>query len=243
MMKTPHITALSKAVCRQGAHVFFSVLALTFMEAIFSSGATAQDGIGSDMDISRESLRYEPKVSEVVRKTLEYFRVSPEAFDDMRSAARTRAALPLLATGYRFDRDDFTGRARQDITNPFEKNENTATNAHAFTVGAVWDLRELVFNPAEVQVYGIIGVQRDLLLEATRTYYLRRQLLLRYLLRPPDDEVAREALKLRIDEFTALLDVLTGGWFSKTTTKRAARGQVPMTAPAIQSPYQSPSVQ
>ena len=85
----------------------------------------------------------------------------------------------------------------------------------------MWDLRELVFNPAEVQVYGLIGVQRNLMLETTRIYYLRRQLFVRFLNRPPEDPIAREALLLRIDEFTALLDVLSGGWFSRTTATRA----------------------
>ncbi len=178
-----------------------------------------------DLESAREQLRYEPKVAEVVRKCLEFFRVSPENFDGMRRAARHRAALPLLAGGYRFDVDDYARFEEQTITAPRLNDENTNRKAHAFTIGAVWDLRELVFNPAEVQVYGIIGVQRDLLLEATRTYYLRRQLLLRLLLRPPEDEVAREALNLRIDEFTALLDVLTGGWFSRATEVRSRKAK------------------
>lgn len=188
-----------------------------------SSTAVAQGTSMIDLESAREQLRYEPKVAEVVRKCLEYFRVSPENFDDMRRAARQRAALPLLAGGYRFDVDDFARKEQQQITAPRRNEEDTQRQAHAFTIGAVWDLRELVFNPAEVQVYGIIGVQRDLLLEATRTYYLRRQLLLRLLLRPPEDEVAREALNLRIDEFTALLDVLTGGWFTRTTEVRSRK--------------------
>ena len=82
-----------------------------------------------------------------------------------------------------------------------------------------------MFNPAEVQVYGLIGVQRDLMLETVRVYYLRRQLFVRFLTAPPEDPVAREALLLRIDEFTAFLDVLTGGWFSRTTEARTARSR------------------
>ncbi|QQR91174.1 MAG: hypothetical protein IPJ88_05425 [Myxococcales bacterium] len=193
---------------------------------LFPLNALAQGAATFDLENARERLRYEPKVAEVVRQTLEYFRVSPENFDGMREAARHRAALPLLAGGYRFDTSDYSRFEQQVQTAPRQNDENTNSQAHAFTIGAVWDLRELVFNPAEVQVYGIIGVQRDLLLEATRTYYLRRQLLLRLLLRPPEDEVAREALKLRIDEFTALLDVLTGGWFSQTTEVRARQARV-----------------
>jgi hypothetical protein len=72
-----------------------------------------------------------------------------------------------------------------------------------------------VFNPAEVQVYGVIGIQRDLALEVTRTYYLRKQLVLLRKTKPPEDPVSAATLDLRIDEYTALLDALTGGWFSR----------------------------
>jgi hypothetical protein len=92
-----------------------------------------------------------------------------------------------------------------------------------FSIGGVWDLRELVFNASEVQVYGLIGVQRDIMLESIRTYYLRRQLMLRMLLRPPEDPLALAALEMRIDEFTAVLDVLTGGWFSEEAARRRGR--------------------
>jgi hypothetical protein len=58
------------------------------------------------------------------------------------------------------------------------------------------------------------------MLEVTRTYYLRRQLLLRLLLRPPEDPLAYAALEMRVDEFTAILDVLTDGWYSSETEAR-----------------------
>ncbi|MCB9645924.1 MAG: hypothetical protein H6730_04900 [Deltaproteobacteria bacterium] len=102
---------------------------------------------------------------------------------------------------------------------PFRSPEATGTGKHALSVGAVWDFRELVFNPAEVQVFGLIGVQRDIMLEATRTYYLRKQLVLRKVYKPPEDPMALAALDMRIDEFTALLDVLTGGWFSQQASQ------------------------
>jgi len=172
---------------------------------------------------ARAQLSVEPTVAETTREALRYFRVDPAAFDGLRRAARTRALLPLLAGGYRFDDDQFARGQSQEPT-PLDITEQTQTQVHSATVGAVWDLRELVFNPAEVQVYGLIGVQRDLMLEVTRTYYLRRQLMLRLMLRPPEDPLAPAALELRIEEFTSILDVLTDGWFSEETQRRVRQG-------------------
>ncbi len=187
------------------------------------AGAQAPSGTPADASAVERALAAfagEPTVGETTRRALRYFRVEPEAIDRLRSAARSRAWLPLLATGYRYD-DDRTSRYEQrDIYQPYQLDENLGRRINSATVGMVWDLRELVFNPAEVQVYGLIGVQRDLMLEVTRTYFLRRQLQLRMALRPPREPLARAALQLRIEEFTAVLDVLTGGWFSEQLARR-----------------------
>ncbi len=190
-----------------------------------STGALAQPPAQGAVDASAveralAAYEHEPSVGETTRRALRYFRVEPEAIDRLRSAARSRAWLPLLATGYRFDDDRTSRYERRDIFQPYELDENLGRRINSATVGMVWDLRELVFNPAEVQVYGLIGVQRDLMLEVTRTYFLRRQLQLRMALRPPREPLARAALQLRIEEFTAVLDVLTGGWFSEQVERR-----------------------
>ncbi len=184
-------------------------------------GRLAAQRDGSAVERALAAFSHEPTVAETTRRALRYFRVDPDSFDGLRSAARARAWLPLLAAGYRFDSDRTTRYEQRDIFQPYQLDENLGRRIDSATVGFVWDLRELVFNPAEVQVYGLIGVQRDLMLEVTRTYYLRRQLMLRLALRPPEEPLARAALQLRIQEFTAVLDVLTGGWFSE----RIARGR------------------
>jgi hypothetical protein len=200
-----------------------SVMTVVFLSAwALPALALAQDDRA--VSAAREQMRHEPTVAETVRVCLEYFRVDPANFDGLRTAAKTRALLPTLAGGYAYDDEAFArvedrlpgGGPSVDPRNT----EDTSLSRNTFTIGAIWDLRELVFNASEVQVYGLIGVQRDLMLEVTRTYYLRRQLLLRLLLRPPEDPLAYAALEMRVDEFTAILDVLTDGWYSSETEAR-----------------------
>lgn len=158
----------------------------------------------------------EPPVSAVVAEALRYFRVNPEAVDSVRSSSRWRALMPLVAGGFRYDDDKFA-RNEVQAPSPLTSDESTNRRINSFSVGAVWDLREAVFNPAEVQAYGLIGIQRDIMLEVTRNYYLRRQLMLLRTQKPPEDPVTLATLDLRIEEFTALLDVYTGGWFSRAS--------------------------
>ena len=194
-----------------------AVLTMTCAVALGSvlSAAPAAADVDADIAKARAKLAKEPPVDEVVRKALEYFRVQPEAMDSLRSKARLRGLLPLIAAGYANSDDRFVRFEEQKTFEPHTEDEENNRKSQSFTVGAIWDLRQLVFNPSEVQVFGLLGVQRDMMLEVTRVYFLRRQLYLRMLLRPPEDPIAKEALQLRIDEFTSLLDVLTGGWFSK----------------------------
>ncbi len=202
--------------------IAITMVALALGASVTPALASAQSR--DDVAAARAQLRHEPTVAQTVRVCLRYFRVDPDNFDGLRTTAKTRAWLPTLAAGYRLD-DLSLNRLEQTLAGPGLSLTETADEGqsqfnHAVTVGAIWDLRELIFNPAEVQVYGLIGVQRDLMLEVTRTFYLRRQLMLRLMLRPPEDPLAYAALEMRVDEFTAVLDVLTDGWFSEEADAR-----------------------
>ena len=176
------------------------------------------------LEDARAELSHEPSVQETMTQAMNYFRVDPDSYYSLRSRARTRGLLPMFAAGYRYD-DDTYSRAQAQTPTPVNTAEESQNRSHAFNVGALWDLRELAFNGAEVEVYGVVALQRDILLEVTRTYFLRRQLQLRLMLRPPTDTLARAALELRVQEYTALLDALTDNWFSRQLEARLAARQ------------------
>ncbi len=193
--------------------VVVALIACLGVAALSPAGASAQSR--AQVVAAERSWRSEPTASEVVQAALRYFRLTPESFDHFRTAVHTRALLPQLAAGFRGDNINFDRFQQQTMSNTSIINEQQARNDYAVSVGGIWDLRDLVFNPAEVQIYGLIGVQRDIMLEATRDYFLRRQLMLRLATRPPDDPIAYAALELAISQYGAILDVLTGGWFSE----------------------------
>jgi len=131
-----------------------------------------------------------------------------------------RALLPVLTGGFRYNDTRTAQFEQQTITDPRDVNLNLNTRDNGFSVGLSWDLREAIFNGDQVQIYSLVGVQRDIMLEVLRAYFARRQLVLIAALRPPEDPVALAALELRIEEFTAIIDALTGEWFSRTVEAR-----------------------
>ncbi len=202
---------------------FGAVLGGVLLASVLFGASTVFAQTADIVSEANATLDHEPNVAETTRVALKYFRIDPENFDGLREAARNRAWLPLMAAGYRFENDDYNNFHEQFDFEPRTNDSESRTIRNSMTIGAVWDFREVVFNASEVQVYGLIGVQRDIMLESIRTYYLRRQLYLRLLLRPPEDPLAFAALQMRVDEFTAILDVLTGGWFSEEGARRLQR--------------------
>jgi hypothetical protein len=207
---------------------------------------TARAQTAEDIERARAQVALEPPVRDIVRAALRYFRVTPEAVDRLRSSARARGFLPLFAGGYRYD--DLSGARNIDQsegTVVFKNQENSGQQLHSFTLGAVWDFRELMMNPAEIQAYGLVGVQRDVMLEVSRVFYLRRQIVLKLLLRPSDDPVVNMANEVRVEELTAILDVLTDGWFTREHSRRirnaSRQGGLPMAEPLAPQPSATPS--
>ena len=171
----------------------------------------------------RASWQHEPTPNEAVQAALRNFRVHPEALDELRSNARLRAAAPILSAGYRRGGSRNSNLETRTITDPAVTNGVANYYDDTFNVGASWDTREAVFNGDQVQIYGLVGVQRDLMLEVLRAYFARRQLALTLQVRPPSDPLALAMLMLRVDEFTAVIDILTGGWFTRTVEERRTR--------------------
>ncbi len=201
------------------ARWMFLTACVIVLEGAFSTSAFAQTA--EDVERAKAQVNLEPVVRDIVRAALKHFRATPEDLDKLRSAARARGFLPLLAAGYKYDtlrtNRDLAQSGTTVVTNYFDQ---TGSNINSFTLGAVWDFRELMMNPVEIQTYGIIGVQRDIMLECARVFYLRRQIVLKLLLRPSEDPVQNLANEVRVQELTAILDVMTDGWFSREHQRR-----------------------
>ncbi len=164
---------------------------------------------------------HEPTAEETIDKALATFAVTDGEVRSLRSLSRTRALLPKVSGTYL--RDDLAtnlnARLRGDQN--VQRDESAAKLTDNYSVSVEWDFRDLAFNPSSVNVYNLVAVQRNLILEVSRSYYLRQQLLIQRATSPPSDPKARHILNLRIREFSTLLDAFTKGWFSAESQRRA----------------------
>jgi competence protein ComEA len=179
-----------------------------------------QEGKVVGGDIVKKVLRRfnaEPSVREVQQQAIAYMRVHPEEVDSWRIRARTNALAPRLTTTGQgtLNDDNRTVEKPGDPTIVSKDNDSSGR----LTVGATWELDRLIFDPQEMAVtresVRIANLRDRVLDEVTRRFFERRRLQVDLELSPPKDLADRVKKELRLQELTADIDAVTGGWFSQ----------------------------
>lgn len=176
------------------------------------------DGLEQDRDSKidfeqalKELSLDEPSILELQEAALRYAEViHPDNIKTLRRNARLKALLPDVTVDY--DKTIQSG--------------GTSTNFGDFAVGPrdwglsfSWDIGDLVFSE-QVRLIDsnarlLVQLRDDILNEITRLYYERRKLQIELDLtasKAPEEDLAK---KLRLEELTANIDALTGGYLSR----------------------------
>lgn len=177
-----------------------------------------------------------PDIAEVQRRAIDYARLDPKEITTWKKRTKLAALLPKfqLDYGMAFKNDvnvnindsvyvgssgTTVGPEQGDVSQNINTNQNIG-------VRAIWSFSDAVFSPEELAVSEetrLLARERQAILsEVNRNYYERRKLagelffLSAQLKKTPrDDKVRQEifAKNIALDEATAALDALTGGWF------------------------------
>jgi len=165
----------------------------------------------------------EPTVIEVQQAAIRYAEVNPEKIAQWRKAAALRAWAPALS----FHQDASTGNnvnvdrggtADPDrfITGPPDKSQNRY-------VTVSWALGDLIWNGDQTSIDSrsklMVELRNDILNEVTHLYFERRRLQIEMLMTPAKELSESLQREIRLEELTANIDALTGGYFSKTLSK------------------------
>ena len=145
--------------------------------------------------------------------------LAPEALEG-------RAQIDRSGEGRRVTREDL------DVGYIFEGIQTTHTTSDEgqwrAALAARWNLSRLVFDPEELSVAAERARQTkrrsETLEEVTEAYFARRRLQIQALLLPPQSRVEAVSLQLDIDALSAVLDLHTGGWFTRSIRKRVFGG-------------------
>ncbi|MDO8643710.1 MAG: hypothetical protein Q7S00_01920, partial [bacterium] len=163
----------------------------------------------------------EPTVQETQEAALRYLGSDPRELESLKRKARWAAALPHLQFDYSQDQKQTVDLSTSDTVSVSggevfigPDDNNLSQNFYDTTgvgVKAVWSLNELVFN-RDILAVGVEqrnwSRERSMVAsEVAGIYFVRRKLQ-----REGDRSLET---RLTIDEQTARLDALTGGWFSR----------------------------
>ena len=175
----------------------------------------------------RMRFEQEPAVAKVQQAALRFFKVHPERVASFRRGAAWKALMPdvELIFNNEYGTSDRTLKDYMYKAWPYKDDESGSRASISIGVRAHWSLDRLIFNAESLDVASLVGVQEGLLREVTSLYFTRRRLMTAMVLNPPQDPNEQITEQLRLDEITANIDALTGGFLSREIKKRFGGGK------------------
>jgi photosystem II stability/assembly factor-like uncharacterized protein len=151
----------------------------------------------------------EPTYHEIQKVAIEYAEVHPEKIAKWRRAAKTKALFPRFAFRIDQDKGDYYYSGER-----IGEDEDTG-----WDITCTWDLGELVWNNdqtlIDVRSKLMVQLRDDVLDEVTHLYFERRRLQIELMQNPPKDVNELVDKELRLQELTADIDAMTGGYLSR----------------------------
>ncbi|MCB9554985.1 MAG: hypothetical protein H6707_02700 [Deltaproteobacteria bacterium] len=146
-------------------------------------------------------------------------------FDDViayKQRAPYAALLPRLSLYYFYSPtvDALKLRAFPYLHYDFLYYNRQRTNEHVVEAWAYWELSRLIFDRRELPHFGRIErnlawLRRDITERVNRLYRVYREVATRLALNPPAEPLAREFMRIRLQEIAGYFDGISGGYWSK----------------------------
>lgn len=176
------------------------------------------------------SFEHEPAILELQEVAARYAEVHPDKIIEWRRLAARRAWMPTLSIGSDRGEDETvdidrggTGDVDRFIQGPNERDSQ-------WSVDLSWDLGDLIWSTDQTSIDNrsklMVQLRDELLNQLNHLYYARRRLQIVSVIDGSaglDKEIDR---LLQIDEYTAGIDALTGGYFSRRLAASGAEIQI-----------------
>ncbi len=182
-----------------------------------------------ELENTQEVFKDEPSIQEIQKQAMKYAEVQPEKIEAWRKAAAKSAWLPKLSMGVNGDKNLTTGDSvwgsytsgGQVYIGPDDK---TFYDNFGWDVSLSWDLGDLIWNSDQTSIDSrsklMVELRESILDEVTRLYFERRRLQTELLISPPEEASERLDKTLRLEELTASIDALTGGYLTHCLNNR-----------------------
>lgn len=166
-----------------------------------------------------QSVSAGPPVGAVQAAAVRYAEVHPGKVSRWRALARWRSLFPTFTIGLDQDRDATIASSTSQGVTRF--NVGPERRSLSVDLGFTWDLADLIWNPAQTSIDVrsrlMVQLRQELLEEVTRLYFERKRLVSEFAGHPSEDPLLNAERSLRVEELTAQMDALTGGWFSENS--------------------------
>ncbi len=175
---------------------------------------------GSDRrgSIIANYAKNEPSINQVHKAAIKYAEVSPEKIKFWRRQASAKAIMPKLSAGVGRDTSDLWHWEGGSTTKLYDDILVKGKDTLDWDVTLTWDLSELIWNPdqtsIDVRSKLMVQLRDDILDEVTKLYFERIRVKMEIDNLNIEDRKKRCEKELKIQELTAQIDGLTGGYFS-----------------------------
>lgn len=159
----------------------------------------------------------EPSMRSVHLAVIRAANLDSQKISRWHAASRAAALLPDINLGGDLSQSPNIDLDRGSTSDPDRYIFGPEETSRQASLDISWDLGDMLFSTAQTSIDGreklMVELRHELLSEATRLYHERRRLQIETVFESaPDTKTHLESL-LRMDELTALLDAMTGGYF------------------------------
>ncbi|MBI4355571.1 MAG: hypothetical protein HY597_03865 [Candidatus Omnitrophica bacterium] len=183
-------------------------------DGLFRSDAASAWRLGPD---PTHLFDQDPSIRDLQAVAIRYAEVSPEKIARWRTQAARRAWLPTVSLSYNQDYS-ISDRTDEGSFPAYQVTDDKDLD-NGWDVSVSWNLGDLIWNDdqtaIDVRSRLTAELRDDVLDEVNRLYFERRRLQLELALSPPPTQQERLERELRLQELTAGLDALTGGYLSR----------------------------
>ncbi|MDJ0626183.1 MAG: hypothetical protein QNJ31_07450 [Candidatus Caenarcaniphilales bacterium] len=188
-----------------------------------------------------ERIKKEPSYTEVLNASLRFYAIpSASDFRSYRKRARIRNLLPEVNGGIDYIKDRDWGYETNSV-NPNNgalwggsgnvtynhtdlNSDRIYSRGLSFGVSSRWNLNDFLYDDELTDILSeqrrFATIKNDLIEQTHSIYYERRRKQITFGINPAKDEIEKIMFQSELDELTAKIDSLTGGWFSKELNKR-----------------------
>ncbi len=169
----------------------------------------------------------EPAIQAVQEAAIRYAEVHPSKIEGWRQAAAIKAFMPRVSVDTGLSADENVDLDRGGTNDPDKFIIGPQEKSYDWSVGFNWDLGEIIWNNDQTSIDTrsrlMVELRDDVLNEVTHLYYERRRLQVEMALSSVRELPVQIEKELRLQELTAGIDALTGGYYSKKLQNSANR--------------------